>query len=761
VLEAIFAFLFKYRPVVFEHGDLVFRPPWPAGLTILIFGAAVALVVVPYANVKGSVSRRQRIVLAALRSGAFALVLFCLSRPILVVATVVPQQNFLGVLLDDSRSMRIHDGDTERREAVVDLFGESSSLPAQLAERFRLRMFRFGEQVERVTAAEDLTFSDRRTDLGRALDGARRELSAVPLAGLVLVTDGADNASASLAETVLELKASGVPVHVVALGREQLERDLEIRRIELPRSALRGSTVPVDVEIGHTGVGAQTVEVQVLDGGRIVGTRQVKLPSGDGATTVRAYFTATDAGPRQLRVAIPVVTGEAIAENNAVEALLEVPDRRERILYFEGEPRWEVKFLRRAIADDPNLEVVLLQRTAPEKFLRLGVRDSTELLGGFPRIREELFPFRALILGSVEASFFTAEQLRIIRDFVSQRGGGLLTLGGRRALSEGGYGGTPLADALPVVLAQRESGDTSTYFAEVQVEPTQAGRLHPVTQLTADPEASQERWRELPKLSIVNPLTEVKPGGAILLQGRVDGRQDPLVVLAWQRYGRGKAATLAVQDVWQWQMHADIPLEDQTHERFWQQLLRWLVSGVPDPLTATASSDRVEPGRPVTITATLRDSGYVELNGATVTARVTTPDGGEETFPLEWSVEHDGEYRGSYTPAADGLHEVTVEARSGGTTAGVAVAHLMAGDLGAEYFGAGMRRDLLRDLAEETGGRFYTPESVGTLPEDVSFTESGATVREERSLWDMPVIFLALVTLLGSEWAVRRRRGLA
>jgi len=761
VLDAVFAFLFKYRPVVFEHGDLVFRPPWSAGLSVVILGAVVALVVAPYATVRGSVSRRQRIVLAALRGGAFALVLFCLSKPVLVVATVVPQQNFLGVLLDDSRSMRIRDGGTERSAAVMGLFGESSPLSTQLAERFRLRTFRFGEQVDRVTAAEELTFSGRRTDLGRALDGARRELSAVPLAGLVLVTDGADNASASLAETTLELKAAGVPIHVVAVGREHLERDLEIRRIELPRTALRGSTVPVDVEIGHTGVGSETVEVQVLDGGRIVGTRRVSLPDDDGATTVRVHFTAADAGPRQLRIAVPNLTGEAIAENNAVEALLEVPDRRERILYFEGEPRWEVKFLRRAIEDDPNLEVVLLQRTAAEKFLRLGVKDSTELLGGFPRIREELFPFRALILGSVEASFFTAEQLRIMRDFVGQRGAGLITLGGRRALAEGGYDGTPLADALPVVLAQRTSGDTNGYFAEVLVQPTQAGRLHPVTQLMADPDASAERWRELPKLSIVNPVTEVKPGAAMLLQGRVDGRGDPLVVLAWQRYGRGKAATLAVQDVWTWQMDAAIPLEDQTHERFWQQLLRWLVSGVPDPLTATASADRVEPGRPVAISATLRDSGYVELNGATVTATVTTPDGDEQTFPLEWSVERDGEYRGSYTPAVDGLHEITIEARSGGATAGVAVTHLMAGDIGAEYFGAGMRRDLLRDLAEETGGRFYTPESVGTLPEDVSFTESGATVREERSLWDMPVIFLALMILLGSEWAYRRRRGLA
>jgi uncharacterized membrane protein len=761
VLETLFAFLFKYRPVVFEHGDLVFRPPWPMGVTVLLVGTALALAVAPYATVRGSVSTRQRAGLAALRFGALALVIFALAKPTLIVATVVPQQNFLGVLFDDSRSMQIADGETSRNEVLSSLFDPSTQLVSELADRFRLRMFRFSERADRVSAAEELAFDGRRTDLARALESARRELAAVPLAGLVVVTDGADNASESLAETVLELKATGVPVHVVAVGEERLPRDVEIRRVELPRIALRGSTVPVDVEIAQSGLDGEQVTLEIQDDGRIVGTRQVTLPDGDGTATVRLHFTADEMGPRTIRIGVPALQDEALAENNAVEVLLDVPDSRERILYFEGEPRWELKFLRRAVAEDPNLEVVTLLRSADDKFQRLGVADSMELLGGFPRTREELFPYRALVLGSVEASFFTVEQLRIIRDFVAVRGGGLLTLGGRRSLAEGGYAGTPIADALPVALAQRVAGDSSQFYAQATIEPTAAGRLHPVTQLAGEPEASATRWRELPQLSIVNPVAGVKPGAATLLSARVDGRRDPLVAMAWHRYGRGKSATLAVQDSWIWQMHADIPVEDQTHERFWQQLLRWLVSGVPEPLTVVASSDRVEPGRPVTITATLRDSGYVEVNGAAVTATVTGPDGETQSFPLEWSVERDGEYQGSFTPTAEGLHEFTVEARSAGATAGVAVTHVTAGDLGAEYFGAGMRRELLRNLATETGGRFYTPETVGSLPEDVSFTESGTTVREERSLWDMPAILLALVILLGSEWGYRRSRGLA
>ena len=112
-----------------------------------------------------------------------------------------------------------------------------------------------------------------------------------------------------------------------------------------------------------------------------------------------------------------------VTQNNVRNALIVVEDTREKVLYFEGEPRWEVKFLRRAIDEDDNLELAVLQRTAENKFMRMGVEDAEDLAGGFPRTREELFKYRALILGGIEANHFTPDQLRMISDFVSERGG--------------------------------------------------------------------------------------------------------------------------------------------------------------------------------------------------------------------------------------------------------------------------------------------------------------------------------------------------
>ncbi len=159
-------------------------------------------------------------------------------------------------------------------------------------------------------------------------------------------------------------------------------------------------------------------------------------------------------------------------ENNQRDALVRVEDSREKLLYIEGEPRFEMKFLRQAVADDKNLQIVTLQRTADRKFLRLDIDRPDDLAGGFPKTREELYAFQGLVLGSIEASAFTQDQLRMIADFVSVRGGGVLALGGRRTFAEGGFAGTPIAEMLPVLIDGPKAGES--FVAQVHATPTRA-----------------------------------------------------------------------------------------------------------------------------------------------------------------------------------------------------------------------------------------------------------------------------------------------
>ena len=760
-MEGLFEFLFKYRSIVFEQAEFAFAAPASTRTFLGIAGLVAASAIATYTIARGKSTVVDRGIMAGLRVALIAILVFCLMQPTLTLSTVVPQQNFVGVVIDDSRSMRLQDSDgTVRSSFVAEAFtpGESELLEA-LSERFVLRFFRFSDAARRIDGLQELTFDGTHTNLPNGLDAAREELSGVPLSGLVLVTDGADTGERPLTEAIVPLQAANVPVFAVGLGDEQITPDIELGRVELPRAVLEGSTLMVDVVVTQNGFRrGSVVPVIVEDESRILVEESVELgPDGEPVVT-RIGFELGEAGAKRVRFSIPPQQGERVDRNNTREVWVDVRGEREKILYFEGEPRWEVKFMRRAVADDENLQLVLLQRTADSKFLRLDVSDSTELEFGFPATREELYRYRALVIGSAEASFFTHDQLQMIADFVSRRGGGVLFLGGHSSFAEGGWAGTSVEEVMPVVLGEPQRG-ADGYFTEVKVAPTPAGLVHPAVQLDAELDEVAERWASLPPVTAVNPLEAIRPGATALLTGeRSEGGSQ--VVLAFQRYGRGKSIALTVQDSWLWQMHADVPLEDQSHEALWKQVLRWLVDGVPDAVDVMADQEQVEPGESVRLVAQVHDSTFIAVNDAQVTARVTSPSGIVEELAMDWTVEEDGEYAADFRPTELGDYEIAIDAARGESPLGGDVTHIHAAPSDREYFGAARRTQLLQRIAEDTGGRFYTRETVSTLPDDITITGAGVTLAEELDLWDMPALFLLMVLLMGAEWGYRRIRGL-
>ncbi len=765
-MSGVFEFLFKYRPVLYQEGDFTFLSPWPLGTMAIIAAVLAVPAVLTYARARGKSRAADRWVLATLRGAAFILLFFIVMQPGLVLTSVVPQRNFLAVLVDDSRSMTIDDRDgSSRAEKAAGLLDPEGDLVDALNEDFAVRYFRFSSAPARIDGVDALTFDGSNTRIGSALDYARNELQGVPLSGVVVVSDGGDNTDEALSEALLPLRAASVPVFTVGLGDEEMEADVQASRAEVPEQALAGTSMVVTVIVDARGFAGRTVPIVVEDMGRIVATEEVTLPDDGQPLVAPIAITLDTEGARELTFRIPGQPGERVLENNELHAVVQVRNRTEKILYFEGEPRHEVAFMLRAVRHDENLQVVLLQRTAENKFFRRNLDDPLELVQGFPTTREELYRYRALVLGSVEASFFTHDQLDMIADFVSARGGTLLMLGGRRALSEGGYQGTPLEDVLPVVLNEPGSSTPTERLAFVKVAPTPAGANHPATRIEGTVEQSAARWDSLPPVTTTNVVTGLKPGATELLEGTVvdggDGVEPDRVVMAFQGYGKGRSMVLAVQDTWLWQMDHTVPIEDQSHETFWKQLLRWLVSETPDPVEAQPERESVEVGEPVTLEATVLDEGFVEVNGALVTARVTTPTGEARDLPMEWSVTEDGKYAVSFTPDMEGLFEVSVDAGRDTVALGSADTSVRVAPGGEEYRNPHQRRSLMERIADETGGRYYTAETANRLPEDLQFSGGGVTVTEERDLWDMPVLFLLLAGLLGAEWGYRRKRGLA
>lgn len=778
----------------FERGRVELAGSWPlfAGVVLAV---AVALFVLARRSAKPGAGRGRALLLAGLRAAALALVGFALFRPQLVVSTVVPQENVVGVLFDDTASMRIADAGEgpdgaplRRADRMIAAFPEESAAGALgpvLEERFVLRRFRFGaDGAERLPAeggvGAALRLDSARTDLAAALRGAAEELGSLPVAGLVLLTDGADTtagageAGGRLEEVLLDLRERGIRVYPVALGRSEVERDLEVGAPDLPSRILLGSDLEVRIPLSQQGYDGRTVRLEALDEGRLLASLPVRLPREGGQRLVTLPVPAETAGIRRLRFRVAPESDEERTRNNERTALVEVEERALDLLYFEGQPRWEMKFLRRAVRDDRGLRVACLLRTAGGKFYRVDVADAAELAGGFPETREELFRYSGVVLGSVEASFFRADQLNMLRDLVSRRGGGLLTLGGRSAYAEGGYRDTPLAEILPFRLPPGEPagsgsgapgiGAPAVSFRQLRVSPTRAGSSHPVVRLESGPEDEGGRYRTLPLLSTVNRVAAMKPGAVTLLEGAPEVGGDPEPVLAFQRFGRGRVASLTVQDFWLWQMHADMPVEDQTHEILWRRLLRFLAADAPRRVEASAAPANALPGERVEITARVLDESYLAVNRATVEAAVETGAGAVEVVPLRWTGQRHGEYSAAFVPTSPGLHRITVSA--GSEAPGTApepppaTAFFEVGNVEDEFFGTGTDRTLLSRIASETGGRLFEIDEARALAADLSFSETGATVVERRDLWNMPALFFALVGFLTAEWSLRRAWGL-
>jgi hypothetical protein len=268
----------------------------------------------------------------------------------------------------------------------------------------------------------------------------------------------------------------------------------------------------------------------------------------------------------------------------------------------------------------------------------------------------------------------------------------------------------------------------------------------------------------MPAVTTLNVMGRPKPGATVLLNAREVSSGDTSPLLAIQRFGRGRAAIFAAQDSWLWQMAAEVEVEDESHETFWRQLLRWVVTDVPDRVDLIATSDGAEPNETVRIRAEISDERFVRVNGARVLAELEAPNGTRTPLPFEWSGARDGEYVADALlgePGVYAVHARAVVEGAQGDTLPAEPMHLAVVTSEREYFAAERRSALLEQLAEETGGRYYEPNEAMNVARDLAHSASGVTVVERKDLWDLPVVFLLLAAALAAEWGYRRRRGFA
>jgi uncharacterized membrane protein len=585
------------------------------------------------------------------------------------------------------------------------------------------------------------------TSIAASLTDVLREARFSPLAAIVLSSDGADTAGGLSPSALAEVAGFGVPVHTVAAGRQLIPEDIELTDVVLPDKALPGSTITARVSIRHDT--AANTRVKVYNGDELLESLPVELRPGAQTTTAWVNIELAEAGHHHIRFSVDSIPGEQELRNNSRSTLVQVADQSYKVLYFEGEPRWEYKFMRRALGDDEDLQVASLLRVSPNKFYRQGIESPEQLEDGFPATRDELFAYDALIIGSVEAASLSDEQQANIHDFVSERGGSLLMLAGPNGLGNGGWGQSNIADVLPTRLPP--SATDSFFRKKAAAVLTPQGADEQMLRLADGSEDNQQMWQELPEIADYQVTGTLKPAAITLLNAMTDVGQMPLLIT--QQFGRGHSYILASGGTWRWQM--SMPVEDQSHETFWRQLLRALVANAPHNVSLTASGDAASTG--ISLRAEFRDDAFRPVDDISVAAIVTHQDGETWSLDLAPTINDPGVFQADVSPTQSGTwyFEAVAERNGEPIDAARTSIHYESGQ--AEYFN--FRRDsrALERLSEATGGRYLETDELGALPDLLRYSSSGITETDYRPIWDAPAIFLLLLLLKGGEWLLRRR----
>jgi uncharacterized membrane protein len=497
-----------------------------------------------------------------------------------------------------------------------------------------------------------------------------------------------------------------------------------------------------------------------------------------------------EADPTGESTALP----EATPVNNERTIVVDRGRGPYRILYVTGRPNWEYKFLQRAISDDEQVQLVGLIRVAKREpkydwrgrrgeqsnplyrgfenedaeeteqydqpvFVRLNTRDETELLDGFPKTKEDLFGYHAVILDDTDAEFFTHDQMDLLRLFVTERGGGFLMLGGKESFHKGGFDRTPIGSILPVYLDPR-SVDSPVTSRRWNL--TREGWLLPWTRLRDNEADERLRLAEMPEFRVANRTRLVKPGARIIATlGEDPAQQIPALVA--QRLGRGRAAALTIGDVWRWGLRRPELREDMN--KFWRQTLRWLIADVPDRVSLRTVARSAEAHQPTLFQVRAHNKRFEPVENAAVAITVREPGGQEVRLTTEPSEAESGLFEATYVPR-----------RSGGYRAQAAVTSYEGGELGEaaggwaadlearEFQSVQTNRPLLERIARQTGGRLVELDQLADFARRLPHRDVPITEAWTKPLWDLPgvlpTVFAMVLISFIVEWALRRKKGM-
>ncbi len=765
---------------------------------------AVAVVVLLWGYRKSPLHGVTKWVAMTCKLGAWGLLVFCLTDPVWSRKQPKTGENEVVIVADNSASLQVAEasGGTTRGESMREALGKDAKSPPswldELGRMFRVKTQIVDERLQNVPDFTKLDFSGTKSELERALHTLRGGAES-RTAAVVMITDG--NPTDKTDPT--DLKTSRVPMFPVLVGKDEPAPDLRIVEHSVTQTSFEDTPVTITARIAGTGFVGKEVAVAVLDeAGKVVMTEKLKLEKDGEAQTLRLKVPAVKPGISFFRLvaldatllkqiekdAWKALSKEATLANNERHIAVDRGAGPYRVLYVSGRPNWEYKFMRRALAGDTEVQIPSLIRIAKREpkfewrgrtgetsnplfrgfgdqgvaqrydqpvLTRLGTKDAKELSAGFPKTAEELMgEYRAIILDDIEAAFFTQEQMNLMERFVSERGGALLMLGGQESYQQGGYDHTTVGRMLPVYLDRISQ---SPAIENGRFDLTREGWLEPWTRVRAGREDDEKRLAEMPGFFSVNQTFSIKPGASVLATIKAGEEATTYPALAAQRFGEGRVASVMIGDLWRWGMRDEDARKDL--DKAWRQLMRWLVVDVPDKIQFTAVPDAER----MKLEVRVRDESFRAKDDAVVKIEVTGPGGKKSELFAEPSLKEAGLFEAEFYSRETGAYRAVATVSLAAEIAKVETKATgwVHDPLAAEFASLKPGREWADRVAKESGGRVLSLADLPNLPEILKDIRVPVEETITTPFWHAPWVFTAVLGLLGAEWYLRRKGGMA
>ncbi len=719
---------------------LTIDPIIPVGIVIFLAAACAIVTVFAYVKTGATVSLGQRMTLLGLRLAGIGILLSLLLQPSRIETVDPPDLERVTVIaIDDSQSMAQRDTEQgTRTEAAKSLLRDAEIIVDGKPTDPKLRMFRFSQEAVPLNSLSDLTAEGKTTRMHQSLTGMVGGLRAQEAAGaIILLSDGHDFELVNPTRTGFNARARQAPIYAVPLGRQGKVRDVAARITNWQPYTYVKQKGRIQVSLRLIGCELQPIQVRLKRDGVVVQNKTLP-PTQDPEASVQFEVLEDKVGQYEYEVEVPPIDGEGDAENNRAITYLNVIDQEIQVLFLEGEPYWDTTFLQRSLLrnDKTNVDSIVQYAQGKARLIR---KKANERELKVPQTRDEWAVYDVVVLGRSVHQLIGKESLDKLTEHVREGGGTVI-------FSRGPAFTGPLAnnELEPVVW-----GADPTRHARLQ--PAREGQSVAPFKLISEKNAAQE---SLPELIAARPIAERKPLAATLAQAQLsDG--EPLPGIIHRRFGSGQVLSVGVDGLWRWAFNARADGPNTIFDRFWDQMILWLMADRDFTSTQLrASTANVPIGEKIYFRALVRDPKK-RANEAPLTIR----RGQEEVARITLSRDALNAERlvGEFLPAKPGRYEATARFVDGSEHK----VRFMAFDENLEKTEVATDTGYLRALCESSGGRLLRPDELGPLVRELGASKSGAAPETRLvPIWDSFEVFWIIGLLFGADWFLRRRWGL-